>query len=483
MLPAASIESLSGTGVLDGSTIVAPACAPGGVRSIVRCSGPASGAVLDSLCAGVPPKRTRGLWAITIVLAPGTELPAGLVRCMAPSSATGQDTLDLLLPGNPHLCERVIARCCAVEGVRRAGPGEFSARACLMGKMTLDQAEGVAALIAAERQDEFDVAGQLALGHGGPRYAAWAERALTLRALVEAGVDFADQEDVVPITAAALRAQAAALADEIHAWAGVGEGTFTAGAAWSTRPLVVLAGPPNAGKSTLFNALLGRERSIVAPAAGTTRDALVEPLELPGGAACDLADLPGLQHLHSSSPEARLDRAAQDLASQTLARADVVLVCSTAGAGRGAAEVVLPPRAVRLDVQTKCDRAPALMPAGGLCVCALDGRGVGPLRAAIAGAVSKARAGAARAGVPARQGELLRAAGWSLRRAADLCQTDNRQTDTRRAQTCQPPGAELIAAHLRDAVTALDALAGLPESPGSVERVLGRVFGRFCIGK
>src|SRR5690606_8861897 len=145
------------------------------------------------------------------------------------------------------LIDLVLAELLALPGVRAAEPGEFSARAYLNGRLSLDQAEGVAQRIAAASAAQLDAADRLLSGEAGREEAEWARRLARALALVEAGVDFTDQEDVHPISAPDLRAQLETLG------AGIGARLGAAGAreASDTRPLVALVGRPNAGKSTL----------------------------------------------------------------------------------------------------------------------------------------------------------------------------------------------------------------------------------------
>ena len=179
-----------------GETIVARASAPGlGRRAVVRVSGARTGAVLAAL--GVEDPGRRGAFCARASVLSGGDLPVLVVRFVGPGSYTGEDAAELLVPGNAHLVEMLLDRACGVEGVRRAGPGEFSARAYLAGKLTLAQAEGVAAKIAAEGASGLAAADRVLSGRAGAEHRAWAEKLAGLLALVEAGIDFSDQEDVV----------------------------------------------------------------------------------------------------------------------------------------------------------------------------------------------------------------------------------------------------------------------------------------------
>lgn len=430
-----------------GDTIVAMASAPGwSARAIVRLSGPAVGTVLTQVC-GVDP--SPGLKVARVTLAPSRSLPVLAIVYRGPRSYTGEDAAELLLPGNPHLVERVISTLLRLEGVRSATPGEFTARAYLNGKLSLDEAEGVAATIAAVNDEQLRAARDVLSGAAGARYRAWTEEVTTLLALVEAGIDFTDQEDVVAISKEALGATAGAVAAAIEARLGGREGVEAA----RGLPRVVLAGAPNAGKSTLFNALLGRERAVVSPIAGTTRDAIEEEMDLsrdlPGAGTVVLVDLAGLDDEAASGV---IGAMAQDAAAGAIASADVVLHCDPAGRFP-----VLATRGVVIRVRTKADQPGEDAIGQAVPVCALDGWNLGVLRRAIAESASAATGSAE---VIPRHARALREAALRLREA---CAAE----------------AELAASSLRQALDALGEVTGRI----SPDDVIGRIFATFCIGK
>lgn len=400
-------------------------------------------------------------------------IPTTILRFDAPRSFTGEDSAEIVLPGNPLLVERVIAALCAHRGVREARPGEFSARAYLSGKLTLEQAEGIAALIASRTDDELLAARAMLDGVTGTKFRAWADHCATLLALVEAGIDFTDQEDVVPIAPIELLARTRTLRGEIAAWLGsdVGSERETGLARF------VLVGPPNAGKSTLFNALLGRPRAIVSNTPGTTRDALVETLELrrhvPGAPDVHLIDLAGLTDdpagLHA------IDALAQMRAREEIAAADGLIACDPVGRFDAA---MLPTHASAvahrqqiLRVRTKADLPGATV--GGstngeaLAVCALDGWNVATLRRAIADAATRSRGGST--SILPRHRRTLGVALSAL--DAALAST------SASARTLHTP--ELTADALRTALDALGEMVGQI----SPDDVIGRVFATFCVGK
>lgn len=444
-----------------GFTIVAAATGPGrAARALIRISGPATGDLLTALL-DPPPSTPASLLATRFrpgALAP-TALPCLAVRFAAPRSFTGEDSAEFLLPGSPALVDRVLAALLRVPGVRMAEPGEFSARAFLSGKLSINQAEGISASIAAQSSAQLDAARRMLDGSTGARYREWTEEVATLLALVEAGIDFTDQDDVVPIPRQALLSRLAALRSALSSRIGLGAAWERAG----EHARVVLFGAPNAGKSTLFNALLGRSRAATSHIAGTTRDALAEPLSLaadaPGSTDVLLIDLPGLD----AAPATEIDRAVRDRALQELARADAIIYCDPAGRFDQP-----PPRqtsAPTLHVRTKAD-VPAASHPRGLEVCALDGWNLPTLRRAIADLAHAAPPDDAEAALLPRHRRALFAAVDGLD-AASAAASDHRA----------PP--ELIAAGLRSALDALGEIAGAV----SPDDVLGRVFAVFCIGK
>jgi tRNA modification GTPase len=458
-----------------GDTIAAIASTPGRtVRAIVRVSGPATASLLgtiirtepdDSPSGDRPPAALRArLW-----LTDSLSFPVLIIRSFAPRSYTGEDTCEILIPGNPHLAERVLARLLGVPGVRLASPGEFTARAYLNGKLTLQQAEGVAATIAAEDREQLAAARELLSGATGSTYRAWADELTTMLALVEAGIDFTDQEDVVPIAPRELHARLSRLRDGITSHLGAAAATE----ATTALPRVVLVGRPNAGKSTLFNALLGRRRAVVSDVAGTTRDVLEETLDLtrdlPGGCPVMLVDLAGLDE--SLAAPGTLDAHAQRQARHAIESGDAIIYCDPAGRF----DLRLP-RKPTLRVQTKADlpTAPAVggvtgaeLPAA-IAICALDGWNLPVLRRAIVDAVSGSRA-AGIAGLLPRHRRQLSQARLALGTALG-------GVDPHSAHLPEP---EVIADSLRAALDALGELIGRI----SPDDVIGRIFATFCVGK
>lgn len=451
------------TTVTTGETIVA-ACTGSGraPRGVVRASGPRVPALLAGLVAGAPVGRGSGPAALRLG---GRELRVLVSRFVAPASYTGEECFEVQVPGNPALVERVAATFAAEPGCRLAGPGEFTARAYLAGRLTLVEAEGVAAMIAAATDAGLEAASRLARGEAGAAYRRWGEEVATLLALVEAGIDFTDQEDVVAIEPAAMAARVRGLVAHIEARVGATEGMEAS----ETLPLVVLVGRPNAGKSTLFNALLGRPRAVASPIAGTTRDVLAEEVDL-GPVRVRLADVAGVGAVRANGVTGEIEAAAEGAALAAATSADVLLRCDPTGrfdaADGGTDANDAAGRTIR--VRTFGDR-PGATPPGAIGVCGLDGWGVDLLRAAIAEAVLGAGGGAGTdvAAVLPRHRRALAQTAAALREAAAVAGEGRWRRP------------ELAAGALRAALDALGELTGR-ETP---DDVLGRVFATFCVGK
>lgn len=416
-------------------------------RAMLRVSGEDLKPLMARIFSSAP--HPRRLAPARLGLQGVLGLPVLAAYFPVPRSYTGEDMLEIQAAGNPLLVERISERLLALPGVRQAEPGEFTARAYLAGRMDLARAEGVAARIAAANEAQLRAADRLGSGEAGAALVAMADELAELLALVEAGIDFTDQEDVVAISPSELRDRLGAVLARMEAELGPASGERAAEA-----PLVVLAGAPNAGKSTLFNSMLGRERAVAGDLAGTTRDALIEPLDLcdaaPGAGCVRLADLPGLDAV----ARGEADRSAQSRALAALQGADVVVHCDPTGR--------FPPlqmaAAPVIRVRTKAD-LPGV--GGGLAVCALDGWHLDVLKRAIADAVGGLEGDA----LPSRYRRALTDARDRTREAIALAGDSM--------------DAELVADALRAALDCLGELLGRIEP----DEILGRVFSSFCIGK
>jgi tRNA modification GTPase len=398
----------------------------------------------------------------------GPWLPVLAMRFHAPRSFTGQDVLELLVPAQPHLVQRILARITSVPGTRLAGPGEFSARAYRHGKLSLEQAEGLAASISAEHAGQLSAARRLMEGRTGERYRAWRDELVTLLALVEAGIDFSDQQDVVAIEPSALIARAEHVIAQIRDAIGTGHGATPAHA---TPPRVVLAGAPNAGKSTLLNALLGRARAVVSPVAGTTRDVLEETLDLsrwsPAAGKILLCDTAGLDcHARNATRVVPIASSMRTATHEAIASATLIVHCDPLGRF-DPGELDAPEGVPVLRARTKGDRPiPASQPGmdrDAIAVCALDGWNLGALARAIAQGVF---------GSPAGEDLVL------ARHRAALARSVEALGRVARASRSSA-GDEIVAQELRAAIDGLGELTGRVHP----DEVIGRVFATFCVGK
>jgi tRNA modification GTPase len=461
-------------GMAVADTIVAIASPPGpGLRGLVRASGEGCLALLSPSAGLVEhplgdASARRGAAAVRLRIpfaGVPCSLPAVLLTLPAPGSFTGEDSFELALPGHPALLEAAIGSLRAAGAavgiaVRPADPGEFTRRAFERGRIDLSQAEGIALAIAAEGDDALAAARHLREGRLHREAEAVASGLADLLALVEAGIDFADEEDVVAIPAATLCDELAAIGLRVA-------GLLRGGAAAATdpRPVVVLCGPPNAGKSALFNALLGRRRSVESPVAGTTRDRLAEPLTIgPPGERQEilLVDAPGEET--ADGPEIDpIEAEMQAARSEAERHAALRLRCHPADAGTPP-----PPEGQDLLVVTKGDLdAAAAIPAGAVMTSARSGEGLASLREAIAGRLGRAAAPAAAGAVSLleRHRRHLEACAASIEEASGLAGAE--------------ASPELVAAILREAMLEAAAISGRIEP----EDLLERIFSRFCIGK
>ena len=428
---------------MDEDTIFAPASGAGRAAvAVLRLSGPAAGPVLRALCAGpLPPPRRASLRRLR---APdGTVLDHALVLWLpGPASYTGEESAELHLHGGRAVTEAVAAALVAA-GARPAEPGEFTRRAFLNGRMDLVAAEAVADLVDAETEAQRRQALRQLEGALGDLYRGWSERLLRLMAQEEALIDFPD-EDLPPEVAAAAAAETAALRAELAAHLA----DDRRGERLREGLVFAVTGPPNVGKSSLVNALAGREVAIVAATPGTTRDALETRVVL-GGVPVTLVDTAGLRDA-ADPVEAEGVRRARARA----AAADLVIAVTVAGTADPAA-------AATILVANKTDLGGAVPP-GALGVSAATGAGLDALRAQLAEA---ARRLTDQSGPPpltrTRHRAALSEAVAALERAAAA------------------PLPELRAEDLRQALRAIGRITGAV----GVEDVLDRIFAQFCIGK
>lgn len=421
---------------------------PSGV-AVVRISGPQALAAPRVLLGSVPPPRLAR-YGVLRDPADGSVLDRGLILVFpGPASATGEDTAEVHLHGGRAVVARVLETLGRLDGFRPAEPGEFTRRAHANGKMDLAEAEGLADLIAAETEAQRRQALAQAGGLLSRAVEGWRTRLIRALALVEASVDFADEGDVPEDLAGPAVREAAALRGELAtALADAGRGERVRDGL-----VVAIAGPPNAGKSTLLNRLAGREAAIVSPVPGTTRDAIEVHLDL-AGQAVTLVDTAGIRET-DDMVEAEGVRRARARAGM----ADLVLWLSP--------DDETPPAelsgAVR--VRTKADLRTGAGMVGVLPISAATGEGMDDLVARIAARAADLAGGEPALLVRARQVAGVRAALGHLDRAL--------------LWGGQGASEEILAEELRLAARALDSVVGRVD----VEDVLDALFRTFCIGK
>ena len=460
-------------GMRRNDTILAVASPPGrSPRGIIRVSGPNTDAVVRRWLADDQPlTEPRQISPVRLASPP---LPAMLLRFESHRSYTGEHSAELQVPGNPALLDRLIRQ--VVEGddapARLAEAGEFTFRAFTHGKIDLTRAEGIAATIAATGDAELRAASLLRGGDLGRFSERLVDRVATLLALVEAGIDFTDQEDVTPITPAALDAGLCDVEEELRSLLARSRswGSLTA------LPRVVLTGPPSSGKSTLFNTLLGRERAVVDEAPGTTRDALEESLTLRsdvGDIEVTLVDVAGVDDSPTPTPESTPRELApwETAARDATAHADVILAIRQGFSEPEPREQV--PWASVVCVVTKMDLFKHADVGDAIAISAHTGQGLDELRRRIVGAIQD------RNGTTAADMLALQPRHQSALAAAVSATTQTRRLLVPQLDASYLEAMELVAGHLRDALDALASLGGRM----SPDDVIGRVFAMFCVGK
>lgn len=431
----------------DGDTIVAlsSGSVPSGV-AIIRISGPAAGLLLRALLGTLPEPRRLTLAEIGLA---GEVLDRGLVAWFpAPHSFTGEDCAELQVHGSPAVVRALLRGISAQPGVRLAEAGEFTRRAFENGKLDLTEVEGLGDLIAAETESQRKQALARLGGGLSQQLERWRERLLDARAEIEAQLDFADESDVGDIGPQFLL-DLSDLRDEILA----AEESVSRGRIVREGLRVALAGPPNAGKSSLLNALAKSDVAIVTDEPGTTRDVREVAINL-GGQLVILVDMAGLRETASKAEAEGVRRAKSEISA-----ADLVLWLEAPDVGGG--EFEAPDGAPVWTVATKADLGASA--AAALAVSSLTGAGLNEL-------VSRLEAFAADAvgsGVPAlvsreRDRAALEQAALAIGEAI--------------AQTQHP---EFCAEALRRASYSLERLLGRMDA----ESVLDHLFSAFCIGK
>lgn len=430
---------------------------PAGV-AVIRVSGPAARAVLEAMTRGMPEPRVAVVRELRHP-ANGMIIDRGLVLFFAgPASFTGEDVAELHVHGGRAVVAAMIGALAAMEGLRLAEAGEFTRRAFDNGRLDLAEAEGLADLVAAETEMQRRQALSQAGGALSSVYEGWRRRLVHARAMVEAELDFADEDDVPADISDRAFAEAAAVEAEIAeelGRAGAGE-RLREGAE------IVLLGAPNSGKSTLLNAIARRDVAIVSHEPGTTRDVLEVRLDLDGFPAT-IVDTAGIRETESEVEREGVRRARARAGAADL----VVLLMDATDAASALPD---PPRGDVVRVASKADLIDSRAERDSIhmrvdhVISAHDGSGMAELLRDLSRRVSRGMVNAEAPVVTReRHRRALEAGGAALRLAIE-------------SRGC---GAEIVAEHLRQATDALGRVTGHVD----VEDVLGAIFGEFCVGK
>ena len=444
-------------------TIAAAATPPGrGGVGVVRVSGPAVRAIGTAILGRLPPARRAVFTPFRD--AAGATLDAGLALFFAgPQSYTGEDVIELHCHGGPVVVETLVARLVEL-GARRAGPGEFTQRAFLNGKLDLAQAEAVADLIDAGSREAARAALRSLQGEFSRMVEALTAAVIELRVHVEAAIDFPD-EDLDLLADPVLAQRLAAVQQQFAAVTR----SAAQGRLLRDGMTVVLAGAPNAGKSSLLNRLAGYDAAIVTALPGTTRDVLRERIAL-DGMPLHILDTAGLRAARDPVEAEGIRRARAEMA-----RADRVLFVidgaadPTADAFRELA-ATLPAQVPVTLVYNKSDATDpqAVAPPAGMprvAVSALNGAGLDDLRAHLKSCMGYATQDGGSISARQRHLEALERARACVEEAARVLTESH--------------AAELVAQELRLAQRALNEIGG----EFTNEDLLGRIFASFCIGK
>ncbi len=413
---------------------------PPAAIAIIRISGPRAHDAAMQLSGSLPPMRSAELRSLRDPATRELLDEALVLRFDGPASATGEDVVEFHCHGGRAVIDAVLSALGTLDGLRAAEPGEFTRRAFANGRIDLTEAEGLADLLEAETESQRRAA--LALSGGGLRRQIneWQQRVLALSAAAERAIDYDDGD--APIDRSLLD-ECRDLSEDLQSWL--------------KRPrveqlkdgvLVVVAGPPNSGKSSLINAIVGEERAIVTDVPGTTRDHLDVPLSI-GGIPVRLTDTAGLHET-----EDRVEAIGIKRARQLVERADVLVWLGPR------AETPQHLRLVR--VQSKCDLPDSrLAPDDAIAVSAITGTGVHDLLARIATLGKQILPDDGAVALNRRQAELIGDVAEALREAA--------------AATDPAISADL----LQRARASFDRLTGR----AGVNDMLDALFSRFCLGK
>ena len=441
----------------------------GGI-GIIRLSGPQCVTIADTIFATQRPARewtAHHLYRGHVLAAAGTVLDDGLAVLMrAPHSYTGEDVLELHCHGSPAVLRQALARALSC-GARTALPGEFTKRAFLNGRLDLAQAEAVIELVRARTGAAAQLAAHQLAGHLSTQLDDLRTRLIRVKAFLEAQIDFSEEDFEVP---------PGALADSIDMCISIISSlinTYSHGKVIRDGVRVAIIGKPNVGKSSLLNALLGEERAIVTPIAGTTRDTIEETADF-DGVPVVLTDTAGLRQMEHADP---IERMGMQRTDGTIAESQLALAVLDASAPADAEDLAVLDAARRLPavlVLNKIDVASHVFDAAAIAdrlpvvrVSATQHLGLAELRRTVVAAVTH--------GQPM---EHTHPVVTNARHYAALTQAAASLDLARRSiAERQPP--DLVAVDVQDAIDLVGSITGIVTG----EDVLDRIFSEFCIGK
>lgn len=426
---------------------------PPAAIAVIRISGPSAGVALQALAGRMPKPRQASLALLRDQ--DDQALDHALILWFpGPATATGEDLAELHLHGGRAVVAAVERRLEEMDGLRPALAGEFTRRSFMNGRIDLAEAEGLADLLSAETESQRVQALAMASGHISRAVEQWQDRLLMLMAYAEAELNFSDEDDVDggDIVSAKIVHGMKDLASEWDAWLArpvaeiISEGLS-----------VVIAGPPNAGKSTLINALAQRELAIVSPIAGTTRDIVETTLSL-GGIAMRFSDTAGIR---AEAADA-IETIGIDRAKAAVERADILLWLGDGGDAPAHDQLVRV--AAQSDRRSRQENWNEIKAQADIVISAATGEGLETLHDHI---VALART------ILPKEGEA------SLRRRQRAALLQARQWLQVSSDSRESDDLILLAERLRLASVSLGELTG----GNGVEAMLDALFGRFCIGK
>ncbi len=449
-----------------GETIAAAATPPGeSALAIVRASGPLASTLASAILGGVTPPPRQATFGKYHALAGESPDQIVLTLFVAPHSSTGEDLLEIACHGNPLIVRRILDDLFA-RGCRPAQPGEFTRTAFVNGKLDLSQAEAVADLIRARSDGALRAARRQLDGELGRKVQGFSETLLQVQAQIEAYIDFPEEdlptED--PVGPQAKLTKLAAAVDQLLSTARYGT-LLREGAS------AVIAGPPNAGKSSLLNALLGRPRAIVSPEPGTTRDFLEERF-LAGPYSIQITDTAGLR----PEPLDPIEREGVARSLEKVATADFLLLVIDSSVEppalpKAVLEVIQPQSTLvienKTDLSTSASRNSFLADCEHLRISLKTGSGLDGLKSKLVEMLENSYA------MPHEDLVLT-----SARHVEALARAKDSLNAALKKISIHAP-AELLASDLRLALEAFGEIIGRVDN----EAMLDRLFASFCIGK